>query len=186
MRASGETSIYAYLLALYLGDGHVSFGPRAQRLRITLDARYPLIIDEACSAIRTISGGKAHLVKHPGCFDASVYSQHWTCVFPQVGPGPKHRRDVSLMPWQRDVVAQAPEALLRGFIHSDGCRVIHSVAGHRYVRYFFSNKSDDIHGIFRDACDLIGVRWTASRRDMTSVAHRDAVAAFDRFIGPKC
>jgi Homeodomain-like domain len=38
---------YAELLGLYLGDGYISEGPRAFRLRITLDLRYPRVIEEA-------------------------------------------------------------------------------------------------------------------------------------------
>jgi hypothetical protein len=52
-------------------------------------------------------------------------------------------------------------------------------------RYFFTNTSEDILEIFRDACDAVGVPHRNSRRDMISVARRDGVAALDRFIGPK-
>jgi hypothetical protein len=38
---------YAELLGLYLGDGHISPMPRTERLRLSLDARYPTIIAEA-------------------------------------------------------------------------------------------------------------------------------------------
>jgi hypothetical protein len=37
---------YAELLGLYLGDGHVSQLARTQSLRISLDARYPVIVDD--------------------------------------------------------------------------------------------------------------------------------------------
>src|SRR5918994_587178 len=37
---------YAYLLGIYLGDGCISKHPRTYRLRITLDAMYPKIIEE--------------------------------------------------------------------------------------------------------------------------------------------
>ena len=36
---------YCYLLGLYLGDGCISRHPRAWRLRIVLDAKYPAIIE---------------------------------------------------------------------------------------------------------------------------------------------
>jgi hypothetical protein len=41
---------YAYLLGLYLGDGHVAKMPRTTNLRITLDAVYPEIIADAVAA----------------------------------------------------------------------------------------------------------------------------------------
>jgi hypothetical protein len=46
---------YAYVLGLYLGDGCISSHPRGvYRLRITLDAVYPRIIDEAAAAIEQV------------------------------------------------------------------------------------------------------------------------------------
>jgi Homeodomain-like domain len=46
---------YLYLLGLYLGDGSISSHPRGvYRLRLTLDAAYPGIIDEAVSTMRQV------------------------------------------------------------------------------------------------------------------------------------
>lgn len=42
---------YAYLLGLYLGDGCIAEGPRADRLRIALDTHYPNIISDCVQAI---------------------------------------------------------------------------------------------------------------------------------------
>src|SRR5262245_36213832 len=72
--------------------------------------------------------------------------KHWPCLFPQHGPGRKHERPIVLADWQRQIVAEHPEPLLRGLFHSDGCRVTNwterAVAGRRkryvYPRYFFS------------------------------------------------
>lgn len=49
---------YAYLLGLYLGDGCVSWYPRAWRLRVTLDSKYPGIIDSCRAAIDTLMPGQ--------------------------------------------------------------------------------------------------------------------------------
>ena len=74
-------------------------------------------------------------------------------------------------------------------IHSDGCRSINTIrkAGrtYRYPRYQFSNRSDDIRGIFCDYCDRIGVEWRVMNRWTISVARRESVAKLDRLIGPK-
>jgi len=43
---------YAYVLALYLGDGYIARYPRTFRLEITLDAAYPGIIGECKRARR--------------------------------------------------------------------------------------------------------------------------------------
>jgi hypothetical protein len=47
-------SAYTYLLGLYLGDGHISAGPRTFRLRITLDGIYPEIVAECVEAIEQV------------------------------------------------------------------------------------------------------------------------------------
>jgi len=54
-----------------------------------------------------------------------------------------------------------------------------------YPRYFFTNRSTDILEIFRRACDVLVVSYRNSKPDTISIAKREDVAAFDRFIGPK-
>ena len=50
-----DESAFAYLLGIYLGDGCISSRARkVWRLRITLDAAYPGIVTECCSAIKAI------------------------------------------------------------------------------------------------------------------------------------
>jgi hypothetical protein len=74
---------------------------------------------------------------------------------------------------------------LRGLIHSDGCRFINTGSGGwRHPRYSFTNYSDDIRGIFTDACDLMGIRWTTAP-NVVYVSRKADVALLDTFIGPK-
>lgn len=49
---------YSYLLGLYLGDGCVSRSQRVWHLRITLDKKYPGIIDRCREAIDTLMPGQ--------------------------------------------------------------------------------------------------------------------------------
>ena len=42
---------YCYLLGLYLGDGCISRHPRSFQLRITLDSKYPAIVDRCRQAV---------------------------------------------------------------------------------------------------------------------------------------
>ncbi len=182
---------YAYLLGLYLGDGCISDAPKGVfHLRITLDTKYPGIIEECRTAIWWVTDGKdASLIAKPGCVDVSVWWKSWPCVFPQHGPGRKHERPILLTDWQREIVAREPGALLRGLIHSDGWRGLNrvTVAGktYGYPRYQFSNASDDIRQIFCDACDLLGVEWRQMNARNISVAKRASVALLDEFVGPK-
>lgn len=120
-------------------------------LRIFLDARYPLIVEEAIAAV-------ALVLNRPS-------------------------------DWQREICARFPDRLLRGLIHSDGCRSINTIRHpketYRYPRYEFTNRSDDIRGIFCEYCDKVGVDWRVMNRWNISVARRESVATLDRLIGPK-
>jgi hypothetical protein len=183
---------YAYLLGLYLGDGHLSEHPRSHRLRIHLDRSYPQIIAECAAAISLVMPRNVVQVqeRRDGFVnEVSGYSQHWPCLFPQHGPGMKHARAIYLASWQREICDRYPHRLLRGLIHSDGCRSLNTICGPKktyvYPRYEFSNRSDDIRGIFCEYCDKVGVEWRRMGRWNISVARRDSVALMDTFIGPK-
>jgi hypothetical protein len=187
---------YVYLLGLYLGDGCISTHRReVYRLRIVLDLRYPGIVDECAAAIHEVVPRNAvNRQMRRGGFtrrdeftsvEVSAYSKSWPCLFPQHGPGRKHNRRIQLAEWQEEIVARRPGLLLRGLIHSDGCRFINTGRGWRCPRYTFSNVSDDIRRIFCDACDLMGLRWTASGEKTIYVSRKADVATLDRFVGPK-
>jgi hypothetical protein len=182
------TDTYVYLLGLYLGDGCISHAHRGvYRLRIALDARYPGIIDSAASAVGGIRGAPAHIQSRSGNWvEVSGYWKSWPCLLPQHGSGPKHQRPILLADWQLKLVARWPDQLLRGLIESDGCRFVNTGRGNwAWPRYSFRQASDDIRGIFCDACDLMGLHWTRSG-DLTIYVSRKAdVARLDEFIGPK-
>lgn len=190
----GMTShAYAYLLGLYLGDGMLSRHPRGvYRLRIFLDRAHPLIVSECEAAMGIVlPASQASVLRHKAqqMDEVSSYSTHWPHLFPQHGPGMKYTRKIALEPWQRRIVDRHPGRLLRGLIHSDGCRVInrirHPNKTYAYPRYFFSNRSLDIQRIFCAACERLGVAWRQDGPWNISVARRHDVAILDRHIGPK-
>jgi hypothetical protein len=184
---------YVYLLGLYLGDGYLAQHRReVYRLTISLDARYPGIVAECREAIQTVlpTGRVGVHFRYGGtCAWVTNSSKQWPCLFPQHGAGKKHERRIELSDWQRPLVEQHPQALLRGLIHSDGWRGInrvrHGDTTYEYPRYTFTNRSDDIKRIFCDACDLLGIEWRVMNRWNISVARREAVARLDEFVGPK-
>lgn len=177
---------YCYVLAMYLGDGSISRARRVWRLRITLDQKYPAIIERCCQAIEILMPGqRAGIVKRVGCFDVSLFSKHWPCLLPQHGPGVKHNRPIALEPWQQVLVDQATEEFVLGLIHSDGCRVVANDRGVRSIRYHFSNRSEDIIGLFTAALDKLGIHWTRSTKYIVSVYRKADTARLDEFIGPK-
>ena len=186
---------YMYLLGLYLGDGCISAHARGvYRLRLFLDASYPGIVDAGETAIRKLaprnrvarrlrSGGYANSGPSSNV-EVSAYSRSWPCLFPQHGPGLKHERAIVLADWQRDHLEIHAEALLRGLIHSDGCRFVNTGTNWRHPRYSFSNASADIWRIFCDACEVLGLHWTEAPRTVYVSRKRD-VARLDEFVGAK-
>jgi len=160
---------YAELLAMYLGDGCVSDHPRTQRLRIVLDRKYPQIIADTRGLLeRCFPSNRVEAIGAPGCIHVAIYSSHLGCLFPQHGPGPKHARPIVLEGWQEERVRLAPWPFIRGCIRTDGCCFINRTDIHRpkpyeYLSYQFSNKSEDIVGLFVRACEQVGVHTRANR-----------------------
>jgi hypothetical protein len=189
---------YSYLLGVYLGDGCiVTTTERTAWLVVTLDASYPGIVEETATALEACFP-ETRVRRYPRSDGAvtAVQMSHPALpfAFPQHGAGRKHLRPIELEDWQLEVTHQFPCELLRGLIHSDGCRTINKfktrlpsgrVAPYEYPRYFFSNQSEDIRRIFCEHCELLGIRWTQSNPRNISVSHRKSVALLDEFIGPK-
>jgi hypothetical protein len=180
-------------LGLYLGDGNITRHPRdVFRLRITLDRRYPMIIGDcqaALSEVMPTSRASIQFRRDGACVEVYSFSKHWPCFLPQHGPGRKHTRLIALTDWQRDLCDRSPELLLRGLVHSDGCRSLNRVKGagktYAYPRYTFTNHSADIRRIFCDYLDALDIAWRPMTWRNISIARRDAVAKLDAFIGPK-
>ncbi|MFD8704220.1 helix-turn-helix domain-containing protein [Kitasatospora sp. NPDC059648] len=193
---------YAYLLGLYLGDGHILMPDdycRTQTLHITCADKWPGVMEAVEEAMRLVfPRSKPCRVRRTGCHNVKLYSNHLTCHFPQHAPGKKHERTIALEPWQQEIVDAHPWEFLRGLIHSDGCRITNwatrTVGGvtkrYEYPRYFFTNTSTDIIGLFTATLDAVGVQWKASIPRPTgqvniSIARKDSVALMDAHIGPK-
>jgi hypothetical protein len=190
-----DEKAYAYLLGLYLGDGHLILARKAVWvLSITCCDGWPGIMEQARLAMAAVMpSSKVFARARTGCTDIKSTSKHWLCLFPQHGPGMKHQRVIELEPWQERIVAEYPGDFARGLFHSDGYRGINRVRrplkdGHRwyeYPRYLFDNQSADIHRLCGQALDRLGVEWRFSKPTTISVARRAAVARLDMFVGPK-
>ncbi|MDQ3739336.1 MAG: hypothetical protein M3389_00200 [Actinomycetota bacterium] len=183
---------YAYLLGMYLGDGHIARRGRSIELRIYCDAAYPRIVEEVRTAIRTVRPGAnvwSTNRPHARCLVVASGWRAWPAVIPQNGPGRKHARPIRLAPWQLELTRAEPDQLVRGLLHSDGCRyVARQRCGDRvysYVRYPFSNRSDDIRRIFCEHLQLLGIGWTHPSRHGIAIDRRAEVAKLEEFVGPK-
>jgi hypothetical protein len=126
-----DQSAYAYLLGLYLGDGHIT---RARRdvfvLSLFCSDDWPGLLAAArrtMSAVMPASG--VFSVQRQGCTEVKSTSKHWPCLFPQHGPGRKHARKIELAQWQSAIVQRYPGEFARGLFHSDGWRGVNRVRG---------------------------------------------------------
>lgn len=197
-----DPQAYAYLLGLYLGDGYIGWIRNGvDYLGIVCTDTWPGLMDECAQAIVRVFPVKVFRVQRRGCTEVKATSKHWRCVFPQHGKGMKHTRRIFLRPWQQEIVDAHPEKFIRGLIHSDGCRVTNKVRRmvrgqwkyYEYPRYFFTNVSKDIAGLFTASLDRLDIPWKCRTKPnpphqdvlVVSIARKDAVARLDRFVGPK-
>jgi hypothetical protein len=161
MRSAEEFHAAKRLIAA--GPGSISRNRRVWRLRITLDKKYPAIIDRCRQAIEVLMPGQCSgVVQRVGCVDISLYSK------------------------QRALVGQATAEFVLGLIHSDGCRVAANDRGVMSIRYHhFTNRSEDILGLFTGALDVLGIPWTRSTKYIVSIYRKAATARLDEFVRPK-
>ena len=192
-RMPEPSDAYLYLLGVYLGDGCISEAARTTALRISCADDWPRLMDLCAEAIAAVSGRNTYRVAAQGCHEVLGLWKHWPCLFPQHGRGPKHQRLIVLESWQLALVVADPRPLIRGLIHSDGCRITNwtekrvggALKRYEYPRYFFTNVSGDILRLFTDALDMLDIDWKQNRWNSISIARREAVAALDEFVGPK-
>lgn len=188
-----DEAAYALLLGWYLGDGHIAKARRGVFcLQIANDQKYPELNQEIAATIRLVKPTASPCLRTgQGMIRIEARWKHWPCLFPQHGPGLKHLRKIELADWQLEIVAKYPQQLLRGLFHSDGCRFVNWASRpgvdkrYFYVRYMFSNESDDIRKILTDALDLLGIAWRQPRRNVIAVSRKEGVGALDTFVGPK-
>ena len=187
---------YAYILGIYLGDGHISKGSeRVLRIRITLDVKYPKIIQRCIDGLQTLLPENQvnkvnkyhtrHGERYISCVDVVCYYKYWNQVFPQDGDGRKHDRPIVLEDWQQFIVDKFPLEFFRGFYHSDGSRSRNFINGKDYPRYFFMNMSDDIMKLYTDTVEKLGLRWTQTNRRNVAISKREDVEWLDTYIGAK-
>jgi len=180
---------YAYLLGMYLGDGHLLMTGRVPLLKVACDLRYPGLIDEVGRAMLACGARTIGHQAHEGRDDVRSLWMHWPCLLPQHGPGKKHDRRIHLTDWQHAIVDEFPGRFLRGLFHSDGCRVENRVVRngktYSYPRYMFVNKSADIMRLSQQSLDRLGVPWRMCSPIQLSVARKPAVALLDQHVGAK-
>ncbi|WP_406316867.1 helix-turn-helix domain-containing protein [Streptosporangium sp. NBC_01639] len=190
-----DLEAYAYLLGLYLGDGHILLCKKdVYQLSLACCNTWPGLLEAAAETMAVVMPtSSVSRRRFSGCTEVKSYSKHWACLFPQHGPGRKHEREITLEQWQREIIEEHPGRFARGLIHSDGYRGTNRVRRHsngsnrwyEYPRYLFANESRDILRLCGETLDLLGVAWRHSKPNTISVAKREAVERLDMFVGPK-
>jgi intein/homing endonuclease len=183
---------YAYLLGLYLGDGHIiktkslKNGNVVYKFRIFQDAKYINLIQLCAHKMKFLFESEINIINKPGCVELICYKNNIPEIFPQHGAGKKHKRKIALQDWQKDIIRKYPKEFIKGLIHSDGCRYVIKQSGHEYVKYELSNRSQDILEHFDWACSLIGVDTRRHSGGRASILRTQKdVEIFQSFIGPK-
>jgi hypothetical protein len=190
-----DEAAYAELFGWYLGDGWLETHRRGvQVLHVYNDETYQDLNARIQHLMRSVKPGcRPHTRSKPGCLITSVGWKHWSCLFPQHGPGRKHERALTLADWQGALVRRHPAEFLRGLFHSDGARVQNwatrlvdgELRRYDYPRWQFVNHSPDIQQWCRQALDDLGIAWRQSSWKTISVSRREAVARLDELVGPK-
>ncbi len=187
---------YAYALGIYLGDGYIVRNARIYYLRITLDTRYPQIIEYCKSCIQLLlPDNKVNILyskRGNWCEVVSTY-KFWPEIFPQHGAGYKHDRSIELADWQRHIINRYPVAFFKGLFHSDGSRFSNVIYSKDYPRYQFTQISNDIRQLFCQTCDILGLHWTEKSRTKNGVrqttdifiSKRKDVEWLDKNVGAK-
>lgn len=177
---------YAYVLGMYLGDGHIAKARQSYVLRIYLDNAHPRLIERCIAAVGRVNAfHKVGTVRRESDTIVRSYGLCWLRLLPQHGPGRKHERAIVLESWQSAIVTAQPKAFLRGLIESDGCRFNRIVGGKSYPAYEFTNLSRDILGLFTWTCDMLALHYSLPSTVDVSIARRADVTRLDEFIGPK-
>lgn len=136
---------WAYLIGLALGDGNLSNpNGRAVRLRITCDAKYPLIAQEIfATMIDLFPDNSVAIVRpfqHKTYFNISVYSNQLAKWMPwKVGRGTKEAQRARVPLWIRKN-KQYFRHCARGLLQTDGS--IYLDRGYRMVN--FSNNVEEL------------------------------------------
>ena len=111
------------------------------------------------------------------------YHGHWTCLFPQHGPGKKSDRPIVLEPWQAQLVPRALRVPPR--VHPLGRLRLRQPDGqYAYESYSFSNLSPDILRLFARTCALAGVECRVYRK-YVAIYRRASVARMLEHVGRK-
>jgi DNA-binding transcriptional regulator WhiA len=135
----------AYIIGVALGDGNLSSpNGRATRLRVTCDAKYPILAQEIIDVLKRVFPSNSVSVvitpKKSTYFNISVYSNKLNEYMPwKVGRGTKHAQGARVPEWIR-IRKRFSKLCLKGLIQTDGS--IYRDRG--YLMINFTNQTKEL------------------------------------------
>ena len=147
-----DKNLQAYVIGLALGDGNLSRpGPRAVRLRISCDNKYPKLIKRIVESLQSLfPENKVGLVlrEKSHATDVSIYSNHLELLLGwSAKNGSKFAQNVSVPEWIKHKREYRINCL-RGLVETDGSIYIDR-------KYKMVNFTSNINRLARDAEDMI-------------------------------
>jgi DNA-binding transcriptional regulator WhiA len=113
----------AYVIGIAIGDGNLSNpNDRAIRLRITCDAKYPLLIQKISKSVKEIlPQNKVSIIYRSNTYiDISCYSNQWIKWLPwKTREGPKSKQRIIIPEWIKNNNEYTRKCLC-GLIETDG------------------------------------------------------------------
>lgn len=180
---------YAYLLGMYLGDGHITQGKGKKHaiLVITQNLDDDIAINDIKRHMANIFSyvtPYVHKKKNANACDIRIgCNQNVLPLFPQHGRGAKHKRKIELTNWQKDHIRKEPWAFIKGLLHSDGSKFYNKC--NKTWTWEFKNKSQDIIDIFKWACDLVDLYYTYGKKGSVCFYKKEYVSILNEKVGEK-
>ena len=82
-----DPAAYAYLLGLYLGDGHLAISPKVPVLRIACTDSYPNLIDACEAAMLAVLAARVQRIPKRGCVSVESSGSTGRACSRSTGPG---------------------------------------------------------------------------------------------------
>lgn len=159
---------YYYILGLYLGDGCINAVSRTYALKICCSRTQDKVMNDCINAMKYILPNKISIVYTKAEMNIiQIHSKLIPYIFPQIGPGKKYSRDVSLCDWQLKYIVW--ESVLIGLFHSDGS----IYKDGKYVRFTFVNVSIDICEIMKRCLEHVNIHYTTYISKSRGYGHHD-------------
>jgi len=117
-----DRNLQAYVIGIAIGDGNLSKpGPRAVRLRITCDKKYPKLLNRIVKSLKQLlPENRVGIVDRETLVDVSVYSNHLEGLLGwKANKGPKFIQKVRIPDWIK-IDKSCTASCLKGLLETDG------------------------------------------------------------------